>query len=68
MGYGASQHMKAIEKYGVTQFHRKTFKPCCGKEFTVKKGIKELIDDEDDEPEIIEDLEINDNDVDLVTT
>jgi ribonuclease HII len=57
MGYGASQHMKAIEKYGVTQFHRKTFKPCCGKEFTVKKGIKELID-EDDESEIIEE-EIN---------
>jgi ribonuclease HII len=63
MGYGASQHMKAIEKYGVTQFHRKTFKPCCGKEFTVKKGIKELIDDEvedneDNESEIIEE-EIN---------
>jgi len=26
-GYGTSEHLKAIKKYGVTKFHRKTFKP-----------------------------------------
>jgi ribonuclease HII len=28
MGYGASIHMEAIMKYGVTQFHRRSFRPC----------------------------------------
>jgi len=26
-GYGTKEHLKAIKKYGVTKFHRKTFKP-----------------------------------------
>ncbi len=26
-GYGTRDHIKAIKKYGVTKFHRKTFKP-----------------------------------------
>ena len=26
-GYGTKDHLKAIKKYGVTKFHRKTFKP-----------------------------------------
>ena len=26
-GYGTKDHIKAIKKYGVTKFHRKTFKP-----------------------------------------
>lgn len=30
MGYGASQHMETIMKYGVTQFHRRSFRPCAG--------------------------------------
>lgn len=27
-GYGTKKHMAAIEKYGITKWHRKTFKPC----------------------------------------
>jgi len=27
-GYGTRQHMKGIKKYGVTEWHRKSFKPC----------------------------------------
>ena len=27
-GYGTDKHMKAIKQYGITQFHRKSFK-CC---------------------------------------
>ncbi len=36
MGYGSSKHMKAIEEYGITQFHRKTFSPCCN---TIKRNV-----------------------------
>jgi ribonuclease HII len=28
MGYGAKKHMEGIKEYGITQFHRKSFKPC----------------------------------------
>lgn len=28
-GYGSSKHMDAIKKYGITQFHRQSFKCCC---------------------------------------
>ena len=28
MGYGTKKHMEGIKKYGISQFHRKTFKPC----------------------------------------
>ena len=27
VGYGTKQHFKAIKKYGITPFHRKTFQP-----------------------------------------
>ena len=27
-GYGTKQHMEAIETYGITEWHRKTFAPC----------------------------------------
>ena len=27
-GYGTKKHLDAIEKYGITKWHRKTFKPC----------------------------------------
>ena len=27
VGYGTKDHMMAIKKYGITKFHRKTFKP-----------------------------------------
>ena len=37
MGYGSQKHMEAIKTYGVTQFHRISFKPCCGKKNIVKK-------------------------------
>ena len=29
MGYGTKDHINGIEEYGVTQFHRKSFKRCC---------------------------------------
>lgn len=30
MGYGTAKHMNAIKQYGVTQFHRLSFKCCVG--------------------------------------
>lgn len=30
-GYGTKKHMNGIEKYGITQLHRKSFKPCKNK-------------------------------------
>ena len=27
-GYGTKQHMEGIQKYGITKWHRKSFKPC----------------------------------------
>ena len=30
-GYGTKNHMDAIETYGITQWHRKSFSPCKGK-------------------------------------
>ena len=27
VGYGTEEHLKAIKKYGITKFHRKTYKP-----------------------------------------
>lgn len=29
-GYGSAKHMEAIKKYGITQFHRQSFKCCNG--------------------------------------
>jgi len=28
MGYGTKKHMDGIKKYGISKFHRRTFKPC----------------------------------------
>ena len=28
MGYGTKKHMEGINKYGITEYHRKSFKPC----------------------------------------
>jgi ribonuclease HII len=28
MGYGAKKHMEGIKEHGITEFHRKSFKPC----------------------------------------
>jgi ribonuclease HII len=40
MGYGANKHMEAIKTYGVTQFHRLTFKPCMGKKTIIQKATE----------------------------
>ncbi len=29
MGYGTKKHLEGLETYGNSQYHRKTFKPCC---------------------------------------
>ena len=29
MGYGTKKHILGIEKYGISKYHRKTFRPCC---------------------------------------
>jgi ribonuclease HII len=29
MGYGTKKHIDGLNKYGNSQYHRKTFKPCC---------------------------------------
>ena len=31
MGYGTKKHISGIEQYGNSEYHRKTFKPCCKK-------------------------------------
>tara|TARA_Y100001936_G_C15804334_1_gene523207 strand:- start:99 stop:755 length:657 start_codon:yes stop_codon:yes gene_type:complete len=36
-GYGTKQHMEAIEEYGVTEWHRKSFSPCKDKPFNQMK-------------------------------
>ena len=28
-GYGTKEHLKAIKKFGITEYHRKTFSPIC---------------------------------------
>lgn len=28
MGYGTKKHLEGIKKYGISKFHRKSFKPC----------------------------------------
>jgi ribonuclease HII len=29
MGYGTKKHLDGIEKHGISDYHRKSFKPCC---------------------------------------
>ena len=36
-GYGTKKHMEAIETYGITQWHRKSFAPCKDKELLLIK-------------------------------
>jgi ribonuclease HII len=31
-GYGTAYHLEAIEKYGITEIHRKSFSPCAAKD------------------------------------
>lgn len=31
MGYGTQRHIRGIEKYGITKFHRQSYKPCLNK-------------------------------------
>ena len=36
-GYETKKHMEAIETYGITQWHRKSFAPCKDKTLTLIK-------------------------------
>ena len=29
MGYGTKKHREGIENHGISEYHRKSFKPCC---------------------------------------
>ena len=40
-GYGTKEHIKAIRKYGITKFHRKTFKPI-HKILSLKKNYSQI--------------------------
>ena len=40
-GYGTKDHIKAIKKYGITKFHRKTFKPV-HKMLSLKKSQSQI--------------------------
>jgi ribonuclease HII len=42
MGYGTKKHLDAIEKFGITPFHRKTF-GCCKKFSGMKRKIKKKV-------------------------
>jgi ribonuclease HII len=35
MGYGSSTHMEALKEYGITQFHRRSFKCCTDKHLSI---------------------------------
>lgn len=39
-GYGTTDHMNAIETYGICKYHRKSFKPI--KDYLKRKGTKQL--------------------------
>jgi ribonuclease HII len=41
MGYGTKKHLLGIEQYGNSEFHRKTFRPCCNKIFNLN-NIKNI--------------------------
>jgi ribonuclease HII len=43
MGYGTKQHLQGIVKYGITQWHRKTYGIC--KNYTVEGIVGEIEDD-----------------------
>jgi ribonuclease HII len=39
MGYGTPRHLEGINKYGICQFHRKSFKPCANKNLSVVEKV-----------------------------
>lgn len=39
-GYGTKQHMDGIEQYGITPWHRKSFRPCKNKQIITSDKIK----------------------------
>lgn len=54
VGYGTAKHLEAIKKYGVSQFHRLSFKPCQdAKQRLIKKTDKPLsVTDGEKQPEL----------------
>lgn len=57
-GYGTLAHRQAIEKYGITKLHRKTFGICKNKEpskkYCIKKNIKVELQDTKEQSEKLE--------------
>lgn len=46
-GYGAKKHMEGIQKYGITKWHRKSFRPCRIQEDNDEDNVSvEIMDDE----------------------
>lgn len=41
-GYGARVHMDGIEKYGISQFHRKSFRTCVDRELNICRDIYDI--------------------------
>ena len=54
--YGTKQHIQAIREFGITPWHRKSFKPCCYYEVTDNMNLYNNKKDEDttDSEDIIE--------------
>lgn len=46
VGYGSAQHRRAIDELGITQFHRKSYKPCQNKKMNRVSPINNLSDSE----------------------
>ena len=42
VGYGSAQHKRAIDELGITQFHRKSYKPCQNKKMNHVSEISNL--------------------------
>ena len=44
MGYGTAKHLDGLKKYGPSQFHRLTYKPCLQKEVLIlEKDINSFV-------------------------
>jgi ribonuclease HII len=49
-GYGAKKHMEGIQKYGITKWHRKSFRPCRIQEDNDEDNVSvEIMDEEEEE-------------------
>jgi ribonuclease HII len=50
-GYGAKKHLDGIKKYGITEWHRKSFAPCRNNGKTKKEDFEcvEIVEEDDDE-------------------